>query len=137
MAMAHAEARSDKDSLMGIIDRREITFDRPAIMAALVDVADGATALGLPRIKPDIVCFVPSQQRVTLLWTVGDGKADFEVPIETLGALLVAHCYRRGVVLPRKAEKSVSVEADAVVLSFTIHIPLNGSVASFAGSRPG
>ncbi|MBL6080742.1 hypothetical protein JMJ56_22250 [Belnapia sp. T18] len=107
---------------MGIIDRREITFDRPAIMAALVDVVDGATALGLPRAKPDIVRLIPSQQRITLLWTVGDGTADFDIPAETLGALLIAHCHRRQVVLPRRAAKSVSVEADAVVLSFTVHI---------------
>ncbi|WP_144404339.1 hypothetical protein [Belnapia sp. F-4-1] len=107
---------------MGIIDRREITFDRPAIVAALVDVADGATALGLPKAKPDMVRLIPSQQRVTLLWTVGDGTADFDIPVETLGALLIAHCHRRQVVLPRRAAKSVSVEADVVVLSFTVHI---------------
>lgn len=107
---------------MGITDRREIRFQADAVLAAIASQPQAGAALGLPAAAPDTLRFEPASHRVVLLYRIGREVADFGIPAESLGALLVGFCCRQRISLPRRAMKSICIEAQAVVLAFSIRL---------------
>jgi hypothetical protein len=50
----------------------------------------------------------------------GDAPVNMEIGTQVLGALLIAHCIKRKVPLPRRASKSLVRNGDRVALVFSM-----------------
>lgn len=105
-----------------ITDTRVIGFEAGAVLAAVAASPEAAAALGLPAAPPDSVRFVPAEHRVDLFYRVGEALADFSVPAESLGALLVGYCCRHRIAIPRGTRKSIRIEERAALLCFMLQV---------------
>lgn len=103
---------------MAIIDRREIEFDAEGVLQVLGSAALRADALGLPSVRPTQLVFVPEKSCARLVYGSGLGARFIELPAEALGSLLVSHCVRARIPMPRRADKSIRVERQCVILAF-------------------
>jgi hypothetical protein len=110
---------------LSITDRRDISFDADAILAAIAALPDAAGVLGLPAAPPDALRFEPAEHRILVQYRVSVENAEFSVPMESLGAMLVGFCCRHRITLPRGARKSIRIEEEAAVLSFVLHLPVS------------
>jgi len=107
---------------MPIIDRREITFDTPAILEAIANTPRIVRAMNLPAARPEDVRFNSDKSEVTLLY--GAGGQSFRVQPESLKTLLVSYCLYAGIKVPRTMERSVRIDDATVVLVFEASLPL-------------
>jgi hypothetical protein len=57
---------------------------------------------------------------VTVVPATGDAPTNMEIGTQVLGALLIAHCIKRKVPLPKRAAKSIVRNGDRVALVFSI-----------------
>ena len=103
---------------MAIIDRREIEFDAEGVLQVLGSAALRADALGLPSLRPTQLVFMPEKSCAKLVYGSGLGARFIELPAEALGSLLVSHCVRTRIPMPRRAGKSIRVERNCVILAF-------------------
>ncbi len=103
---------------MSIIDNREIAFDAEGVVEAITSAIGAAQSIGLPGLPPVAVRLDPAEGLVRLVYGNGQAGRTLALPGESLGALLISFCVRSGIPMPRFADKSVRVEAHAVVLSF-------------------
>ena len=76
-------------------------------------------AIDLPTIEPREVHFVPASQQVSFSYP--NRACDVSIAGERLGALLVSYLVRARIPLPRYREKTVRVEAGAIVILCTTH----------------
>ena len=103
-----------------IIERREVEFETEALLTVLASSPRAAAAFGLARGLPQAVLFEPAAQSVRFVFPGGGHAHSVALDSARLGALLVGFCLRMRMPLPRKAEKSLRVEAGMVVLAFRI-----------------
>lgn len=57
---------------------------------------------------------------ITIVPAGGEAPANMELGSQVLGALLIAHCIKRKVPLPKRAAKSIVRNGDRVALVFSI-----------------
>ena len=57
---------------------------------------------------------------ITIAPSGGDAPSNMELGSQVLGALLIAHCIKRKVPLPKRAAKSIVRNGDRVALVFSI-----------------
>ena len=119
---------------MTIIDRREIEFDAEGVLQVLSSAALRADALGLPSLRPTQLVFMPEKSCAKLVYGSGLGARFIELPAEALGSLLVSHCVRARIPMPRHAGKSIRVERNCVILAFrSLAGPVGDSAAGPRG----
>jgi hypothetical protein len=79
-----------------------------------------------PSLRPDAlptgVAFVPSSNSVKVIYGQGQAAQQAVLRAEQVATLLVSHCMRIGVPVPRHAGKEVQVLDDHVCLSFSTSI---------------
>ncbi len=105
-----------------IIDHREISFEAEALLAVLGGSPRAVAAFGLPPGMPQAVLFEPGQQAVRFVYSQGGRSRSAALATDRLGALLVGFSLRLRIPLPRRAEKSIRVEPDKVVLAFRTRV---------------
>ena len=114
---------------MSIIDRRELEFDEAALLKAVGSSPKMAELLGQPGLTPHSVQFHPDREAIA--FTYDRGRV-VEMPVNTLGALIVSYCVRAKIPLSKTAAKSIQVTPNSVVMSFTTTIDKSPE----AGSSP-
>jgi hypothetical protein len=102
---------------IAIKDRREIEFDAEALVVAIIVCTHAAEPSVQSALRPTGVRFYQQQGEIDVLY--GTNPAT-RLTAERLGALLISYCVRTRIPIPRQAEKSVRIEADSVILSFTL-----------------
>jgi hypothetical protein len=110
--------RTAQEGCISIIDRRELEFDARALISIIGRSVHWANSMGLPGSRPTSVDFNPAAGGIILNY---EGKATDIISAERLGALLVSYCIRARIPLPKLAEKSVRIQANAVVVAFSTH----------------
>jgi hypothetical protein len=106
---------------MAISDRREIAFDRAAMLDVIASSPRMAQAMHLPLATPVGVRFDSGMSEVTLLYSVDEQS--FRVPPDSLRTLLIAYCLRAGIRVPRIMKRSMRVDSAAIVLVFESNFP--------------
>ncbi len=101
-----------------IIERREIQFEAEALIAMLAGSPRAAAAFGLARGQPQAVIFQPQLEAVRFVFPGGGQTSSVSLESARLGAMLVSFCLRLRIPLPRRAEKTIRVEPDKVILAF-------------------
>jgi hypothetical protein len=103
---------------IALTDRRELEFDAEALVAVIGISLRAAQTFGLPGIPPTGVRFSPPDGRLDVLYGTGETQKAVPIAAEPLGALLVSYCIRVRIPMPKKADKGVRIEANAVILAF-------------------
>jgi len=57
---------------------------------------------------------------ITIVPATGESPTNMEIGTQILGALLIAHCIKRKVPLPKRAAKSLARNGDRVALVFSM-----------------
>ena len=105
---------------VAIVERRDIEFDLPAVHQALQWSPQAAQAFGLPPLKPRVVHCKPADGLLEVVYGEQNAPRVFMLCAEALGAILIAYCNRAGLPIPRAADKAIRIEAQHVVLVFTL-----------------
>ena len=101
---------------MAITDRREIEFDLQTVRLVLEWSPRAAQAFGLPPLTPTAVHGNPAEGVIEVTYGELTSTRVFMLRAEALGAILISYCNRVGMPMPRKADKSVRIERDHVVV---------------------
>jgi len=102
--------------LVAITDRREIEFDLQTVRLVLEWSPRAAQAFGLPPLTPTAVHGNPAEGVIEVTYGELTSTRVFMLRAEALGAILISYCNRVGMPMPRKADKSVRIERDHVVV---------------------
>jgi hypothetical protein len=105
---------------MSIIDRREIEFDGQALISLIAGSLQRAQVIGLPALRPIRISFSPQAHAIRVEYETHDAVS---VASDRLGALLVAYRVRARILVPRRADKDIRIEAGSVFLTFATHLP--------------
>jgi hypothetical protein len=101
-----------------IIERRELRFSPLALMQVIAGRPDTATSHGLPSGLPVGVTLLPQERRVDLVYGQASAARSFPLTIDALGMLLIAHCIRARIPLPRLARKEAHIGVHCASLVF-------------------
>jgi hypothetical protein len=100
-----------------ISEWRRLTFSMDELAIAVMTHLQGAGKITEKDRLGKIAIKDPKIPTVSVTVQRGpDGAAELELNPETLGAVMVAHCIRKKVPLPRHARKSIAVGKDGLVL---------------------
>lgn len=103
-----------------IRERRELTFYEEGIVSAITCSLRSAAAFGLPSVPPQSVRLLPSEGKVCAIYGSGATAKSVMIDAKPLGALLVSFCIRSKIPMPKDVAKEVRVEAQCVILSFSV-----------------
>jgi imidazolonepropionase-like amidohydrolase len=103
---------------MLVVDRREIEFDADSLAYYLSILPQEAEGLGLPATPPSQIRFDPKEGIVDAVYGKGEQARAFQIPDESLSAILISYCIRTRIPLPRVADKMIRVAAGSVFLTF-------------------
>lgn len=106
-----------------IKDQRRIMFDSAALMAAFEEQAAMLQRLGLSA-PPITITIAPGKSALEIcMFNEQKGCIDeVEFGGAALAALLMAHCQRRGVPLPRRSRKHLAFSPDHVSILFETEV---------------
>ena len=108
--------------MVAITDRREIEFDTDAVKFALECSPRAANAFGLPPLTPTAVRCRPVEALIQVTYGMLTTTRVFSLRAEALGAILIVHCNRAGMPMPRAADKAVRIEREHVVVVLTLRL---------------
>jgi hypothetical protein len=101
-----------------ISERRELRFSPLALMQVIAARPDAATSHGLPAGAPIGITLLPQDRRVDVAYGQAAAARQFPLAIDALGMLLIAHCIRARIPLPRVARKEVHIGTECAALVF-------------------
>ena len=107
---------------MKIMDRREIEFEPPSVVKAIITSPQAAQGFGLPALKPIDIRFRPEDGCVDVIYGTANRTRAFPLSAEALGAILIAYCVRSHIPTPKAADKAIRIEARSVVLSYRVQL---------------
>jgi hypothetical protein len=101
-----------------IVERRELRFSPLALMQVIASRPDATTSHGLPTGLPSAITLLPQERRVDVAYGHASAAQSYKLKIDALGMLLIAHCIRARIPLPRLARKEAHIGAHCASLVF-------------------
>ena len=105
-----------------IEENRRLTFSMDELATAVLSYLIASKKMG-EKDKLGKISVTESGEVGVLITVVpnsGDAPANLELGTQVLGALLIAHCIKRKVPLPKRAAKSIARNGDRVALVFSM-----------------
>jgi hypothetical protein len=105
-----------------IEENRRLTFSMDELATAVLSYLIASKKMG-ERDKLGKISVTESGDvgvLVTVVPGTGDAPSNMELGAQVLGAVLIAHCIKRKVPLPKRAGKSIVRNGDRVALVFSI-----------------
>jgi hypothetical protein len=109
--MSHTE-------LLPLVEQRQLSFSPHLLCLAIAAAGPRALQFGLPGGPPAGVELQPEAQTVTVLYPAEAPAVTLTAPM--IAALLLGYVLLARIPLPRRAEKSIRVEAGTVVLTVSL-----------------
>jgi hypothetical protein len=104
-----------------IEEHRTLTFSMDELAAAVLSYLIATKKMGEKDKLGRIAVNPGDEVKVSAtLVAVGGEQAQVDLGSQVLGALLIAHCIRRKVPLPKRAAKSLMRKGDLVALTFSL-----------------
>jgi hypothetical protein len=107
-----------EEPAMKIIDRREIEFDANSVVRAIAVSAQATKNFAPPGLTAFGVRFHQREGNIDILYGTTQAPRIVSITAESLGALLVSYCIRLHIPTPKKSDKGIRVENDAIFLAF-------------------
>jgi len=100
-----------------ISEWRKLTFSMDELAIAVMTHLQATGKLGNKDRLGQIAVKDPNGPTVSVtIHRAPEGTAEIELAPETIGAIMVAHCLRKKVPLPRNARKSIQAGKDGLAL---------------------